>query len=425
MPFAVVQKELSTVGSDALLAALKHVPHLTKHDADFLARDAFGVLVDRLSFREASGVQAILDGRGVDTEVVDQAEIPTLPPPKKLRRMDCLAEHLVLYDALGRPKPTPWEKVRLLAAGVVAVIESTRTQRTTVSYRAGHYGAFPIYRTEYGNKEELADRLLVDLFVEDFPARYQSMARELRYDYLGDRLASTAAENFVTLVADERIVITSLSAKGVLNGVYDFLESLGCRWFAPGTDGEFIPSLETITLSPKLDVKTPSSNTITYFQDDGAARDYSDRKQWRVQVRNDLDLIDWIGKNKVTHTMGTLGRGAGRIDRLYAERALRTEIGGHVIPSLLPRKLFDTHPEYFPIGKDGSRFRDGNACCSSKGALQVIAKNAAAQARKSSADVYHIWGADVGGGYWCRCEPETALSGYRRFSSNRHGVVFR
>ncbi len=58
MPFAVVQKELSTVGSDALLAALKHVPHLTKHDADFLARDAFGVLVDRLSFREASGVQA-------------------------------------------------------------------------------------------------------------------------------------------------------------------------------------------------------------------------------------------------------------------------------------------------------------------------------------------------------------------------------
>ena len=96
MPFAVVQKELSAVGSDAILAALKHVPHLTKHDADFLAKDAFGVLVDRLSYNEAASVQAVLADHRVDTEIVDEAEIPMLPPAKKLRRMDCLAEHLVL-----------------------------------------------------------------------------------------------------------------------------------------------------------------------------------------------------------------------------------------------------------------------------------------------------------------------------------------
>ncbi len=204
MPFAIVQKHLQPVGSDVLLPALQHVAWLTKHDADFLADDAFGVLVDRLSFNEASSVQAMLEDRGVETEIVDQSDLPTLPAPKHLRRMDCPDEQLVLYDALGRPKPMPWELVRVIAAGVVPMTEFERTERTRVR-RAGVGGrGVPMQFTEYGSKEAQNDRLIVEILIEAMPPRYRAMARTLQYNYLGERQASTAAENFVTLVRDLR-----------------------------------------------------------------------------------------------------------------------------------------------------------------------------------------------------------------------------
>ncbi len=89
------------------------------------------------------------------------------------------------------------------------------------------------------------------------------------------------------------IIITSTSTKGVLNGVYHFLEMLGCRWFFPGQDGEFIPKTDAIALNDlSLDVRmSPSFPRITFFQDVDAYRDYSAEGLREVQAQNDMDLI--------------------------------------------------------------------------------------------------------------------------------------
>lgn len=182
------------------MAALRHVPWLTKHDAHFLARDAFGVLVERLSFNEASSVQAILAEGGVDTEVVDQSEIPTLPQPKTLPRVDCLDEHLLVYDALNRPKPIDWSLIRVIAAGLVTITEIERTSRQRMHHVTPN-GA-PIITTEFSSKERRKDRLIVEILVEAMPPRYRAQGDSLHYGYLGARQSSRAEDNFLTLLAD-------------------------------------------------------------------------------------------------------------------------------------------------------------------------------------------------------------------------------
>jgi len=200
MPFAIIQKELTDIPTDVLTAALRHVPWLTKHDAHFLARDAFGVLVGRLSFNEASSVQAILAEGGVETEVVDQSDIPTLPPPKTLPRIDCLVENLLVYDALNRPKPIDWSLVRVIAAGLVTITEIERTSRQRV-HRVTSNGV-PIMTTEFSSKERPKDHLVVEILVEAMPPRYQARGDSLHYGYLGARQSFRAEDNFMVLLAD-------------------------------------------------------------------------------------------------------------------------------------------------------------------------------------------------------------------------------
>jgi hypothetical protein len=78
---------------------------------------------------------------------------------------------------------------------------------------------------------------------------------------------------------------------------------------------------------------------------------------------------------------------------------------------LLPRTLFDTHPEYFRVNKDGEKTNDYNFCVSNAEALQLVAKNAAELATslyRSSHDFY-FW-LDDGWKSSCSCEKCRELS---------------
>src|SRR5439155_216693 len=59
-------------------------------------------------------------------------------------------------------------------------------------------------------------------------------------------------------------------------------------------------------------------------------------------------------------------------------RGLDVEGGGHVLVELLPRSLFATHPEYFPLAPDGRRSDLGNVCTASAEALAVVRERAVA-----------------------------------------------
>ncbi len=93
----------------------------------------------------------------------------------------------------------------------------------------------------------------------------------------------------------------------------------------------------------------------------------------------------------------------GLID--YAKsNGLEVEYEFHSMSYLLPRTLFDTHPEYFRVNKDGEKTNDYNFCVSNAEALQLVAKNAAELATslyRSSHDFY-FW-LDDGLDLKCHC----------------------
>ncbi|MFW6061094.1 MAG: DUF4838 domain-containing protein [Phycisphaeraceae bacterium] len=61
----------------------------------------------------------------------------------------------------------------------------------------------------------------------------------------------------------EFLVLAGRRARGTLYAVYDFLESLGCRWIMPGPFGEFYP--QTRTLSTNIDRTENPSHDVRYW----------------------------------------------------------------------------------------------------------------------------------------------------------------
>lgn len=65
----------------------------------------------------------------------------------------------------------------------------------------------------------------------------------------------------------------------------------------------------------------------------------------------------------------------------------------HAASYLLPRELFDEHPEYFRMNEEGERVPDLNLCFSNPDAVRIFAENAAKLAKKlyRSPKDYYFW----------------------------------
>ncbi len=63
----------------------------------------------------------------------------------------------------------------------------------------------------------------------------------------GNELDALAQDGLLCAVKGRFLVLAGRRARGTLYSVYEFLESLGCRWVMPGAFGEIYPSMKTIT----------------------------------------------------------------------------------------------------------------------------------------------------------------------------------
>lgn len=92
-------------------------------------------------------------------------------------------------------------------------------------------------------------------------------------------------------------------------------------------------------------------------------------------------------------------------------RGLEIECEMHAARYLLPKELFDSHPEYFRMNAEGKRTPDFNLCFSSDEALNILAKNAAALTEKlyRSRPVFYFWLDDVINAH-CTCPKCRELS---------------
>lgn len=204
------------------------------------------------------------------------------------------------------------------------------------------------------------------------------------------------------------LVLTGASPRALLHATYALLEAVGCRWSPHGSDDEHIPDRTTaVTAVPDM-VGRPAFARRAYASD-LAAWHYSMPDRLAERLSSDVAFIDWMAKSGATgflfirHANDTAWVVPDLVPEL-AKRGLAVEGGGHAIVELLPRTLFDEHPEYFPAGADGRRSDLGNLCSSSRAALGIV-RERAASARSALAGTtdLHLWGLDLVGGGWCHC----------------------
>ena len=90
---------------------------------------------------------------------------------------------------------------------------------------------------------------------------------------------------------------------------------------------------------------------------------------------------------------------------------LQIEYEFHAVGYLLPRSLFDAHPEYFRMNESGERTPDSNLCFSNPDAIKIVRERAAALAKElyRSTKNFYFWADDIRGST-CLCEKCRALS---------------
>lgn len=232
---------------------------------------------------------------------------------------------------------------------------------------------------------------------------------------------------FEAVIEDARITITGASPRGALNGVYWLLEEVGFTWVEPGEEGVALCAVGS--LAPGTYSQSPAFPRRTLSLGQDALHDeWPAWLEWASRNRlNDLSFHDTppsrLGRTEPRPESAealAADRGGWLFERWDADgpaivaaargRGMTLQFGGHHLPSLLPRELFDEHPDWFPL-RNGERDRRHNLCVSAPGAIRHIQEAAAAfVSRFAGADTYHFWADDIRGGGWCECGPCSALS---------------
>ena len=109
--------------------------------------------------------------------------------------------------------------------------------------------------------------------------------------------------------------------------------------------------------------------------------------------------------NSLTRLVDTIATERFRELIDYArERGLNVEYEFHAFGYLLPRELFDTHPEYFIMNESGERTPKLNFCPSNNEALEIVSDRAVNLVKSlyGSTHNYFLWSDDARGGV-CRC----------------------
>ena len=200
-------------------------------------------------------------------------------------------------------------------------------------------------------------------------------------------LARLKPEGFWILAEESRksgprVVIAGQDEAGLLFGVYELLESLGCRWYFPGELGENVPRKPTIVVKPRDDVQNPD------FVKRSMWWGYGNRPGWQVELYG-----VWSRRNK----MGGADVGMGH--SLY-----------RIIPAA---KFGKTHPEYFPL-RHGRRNipkigqKGGWQPCTSNPRVIEIAAAKAIEFFDKRPRAYAFSLSPNDGYGWCECDRCTA-----------------
>ncbi|MDQ1327502.1 MAG: hypothetical protein QG641_785, partial [Candidatus Poribacteria bacterium] len=102
--------------------------------------------------------------------------------------------------------------------------------------------------------------------------------------------STLGSDGFVIKTDGDKIFIAGNTPGGTLYGIYAFIESIGCRWFAPGVNGEIIPQIPSITI-PQLNISERPRMSYRGF------------KSSFLTTYTNTEWIDWMAKNRLNLLM--------------------------------------------------------------------------------------------------------------------------
>jgi len=161
--------------------------------------------------------------------------------------------------------------------------------------------------------------------------------------------------------AGPNIHVVGCSPRGTLYAVYDMLERLGCRWFAPGYDfykgmNDLVPKRDDIVITTPLDVtEKPDFKVRAEFPE----------HYFLHGPDNVVALVDWCAKNRINTFSVRLNEFTDPWYRVLepecSKRDLMLIADAHGFERFLPRDVyFPDHPEWFgPVnGKYSDHYFD-------------------------------------------------------------------
>jgi hypothetical protein len=206
MTYAVMQTGLEPPTAEQLKHAFHAVPELTAMDVNVLGKDAYGVLVKGFEHERASAMQSALAAQGVETEIVDDAVLAKLPPPRQLAKVQFTPEALLIDDLMGRNFPLVWKEISVIAAGRVRLTDFTTDLVNKVVWKSAGRDQGIKLVTASVTKEEQKDHLLLEILTRDAARRYHVKAdrpeAQLLFKCLGGRYTRDSAVNLALFVQE-------------------------------------------------------------------------------------------------------------------------------------------------------------------------------------------------------------------------------
>ncbi len=194
---------------------------------------------------------------------------------------------------------------------------------------------------------------------EKMPAyrRTSKILLQPRVDPARETSADGSEDVFTIEESAGRLVISGGSDVAVLYGVYEYLHSLGVRWFMPGELGENVPALASIPLTPgRRIVSRPAFRTREI--------DYSGEAGWHFAAdRQEAQMRDyalWLVRNKLHY--------ARFISREPFDFNQSRERNHHNVSRILRNVSIEQEPDRFALvtrsGETRRRLpRDGAQIC--------------------------------------------------------------
>ena len=182
------------------------------------------------------------------------------------------------------------------------------------------------------------------------------------------RGARPPSDGFVIETRGNSLWIVGGDARGALYGVYDFLESLGVRWFMPGEIGEDIIARQTISLARLSRASAPAFRAVSGLIWAGGPGAYEWERRIRAAVgpqtaffgHNWSNIIPPTPETKAAHPEWFALHDGKRIDQLCS-----TDPDVIRITIEKAREYFDKNPDAMTFSispNDGEEFCECDRC---------------------------------------------------------------